>query len=325
MAGTGARVNAGQPIRVHAIYAVLGEVPLFNASLASIYPFVSGVTVITGHDRDWMGQHRDASSLVATILDREIDPERKIDLIVTSEINEARARNRAMDYAAPRGRSTRVVRQHEHDPGFMAPDYFLIIDADEIYEATDLQRLIDFVARERRRVYRVPCVRYFKRWNYRIDGFEWAFAFVRSDWRIQEIRGRKACLWRRGLPASLVCRAVPNLAFGDSSTSRPKWVCFITEATSDRAPGSAESWARLVMQVKWTRIGSPRYGTTGRLRPPTSIRRFHGSSQAWRESRRRHFPSRSVDDGGHRSIWIRDYHYPRTGGDDRRDRRLSPP
>jgi hypothetical protein len=184
---------------VHAIYAVLDEVPLFRASVASIYPFVSGITVITAHDRDWMGAPRAASSLVATILARDVDPERKIDLIVTSEINEARARNRAMDYAAPRARSVRVVRQHDHDPGFAPPDYFLIVDADEIYEAADLQRLIAYVARDRRRVYRVPCVRYFKRWNYRIAGYEWAFAFVRADWRIRHIRGRRASFGRRAL------------------------------------------------------------------------------------------------------------------------------
>jgi hypothetical protein len=202
------------PLRVHAIYAVLDEVPLFRASVASIYPYVSGITVITAHDRDWMGEQRDASSLVATILDREIDPERKIDLIVTSEINEARARNRAMDYAAPRDRSVRVVRQHDHDPGFTPPDYFLIIDADEIYEATDLRRLIEYVAKRRRRVYRVPCVRYFKRWNYRITGYEWAFAFVRADWRIQHIRGRKAPLWRRALAR------VPGVPLGLQSRLR---------------------------------------------------------------------------------------------------------
>ncbi|HXY93221.1 MAG TPA: hypothetical protein VEP49_12140 [Acidimicrobiia bacterium] len=205
-------MNEALPLRVHAIYAVLDEVPLFRASVASIYPYVSGITVITAHDRDWLGERREPGRLVSTILGRHLDPERKIDLIVTNEINEARARNRAMDYAAPRSRSVRVVRQHDRDPGFEPPDYFLIIDADEIYEGVAMERLIAYVARDRRRVYRVPCVRYFKRWNYRIEGYEWAFAFVRADWRIQHIRGRRANIVRRGaahipgMPAAAAAR-----------------------------------------------------------------------------------------------------------------------
>ena len=66
---------ADTQLRVHAIYAVLGEFPLFEASLASIYPFVSGVTVITSHDLDWTGAHRAPSPLVAAILDRQVDPD----------------------------------------------------------------------------------------------------------------------------------------------------------------------------------------------------------------------------------------------------------
>ena len=54
------------PLRVHAIYAVLDEVPLFRASVASIYPYVSGITVITAHDRDIL---RDLLSLAPPGID----------------------------------------------------------------------------------------------------------------------------------------------------------------------------------------------------------------------------------------------------------------
>jgi hypothetical protein len=205
-------VSDPRRLRIHAIYAVLDDVELFRASVRSIYDHVDRITVITTHDRDWMANARPANPLVATVLCRDLDPDRKIDLIVTSETNEARARNRAMDYAAPRRKSLAVERQSVVDHDYEPPDYFLIIDADEIYEAADFERLVVHVAEERRPCYRVACVRYFRRWNYRVEGYEWAFAFVRADWRIEHIRGRKASFPRRaaarvpGMPAGLRAR-----------------------------------------------------------------------------------------------------------------------
>src|SRR6185436_12739632 len=98
------------------------------------YDHVGGITVITTHDRDWHGQPRDAGELVALVLSRQLDPEHKIELAIVNETNEARSRNRAMDLAAPRATSLRVRQQHAADGPHETPDYFLIIDADEIYE-----------------------------------------------------------------------------------------------------------------------------------------------------------------------------------------------
>jgi hypothetical protein len=199
-----------RPLRIHAIYAVLDDAELFSASLRSIYDHVDRITVTTTHDRDWHGVARGPSAITAAVLSRELDPERKIDLIVTSETNEARARNRAMDHAAPRPASRRVRREHELDAELVPPDYFLIIDADEIYEAEHLERLKAYVATERRALYRVACKRYFKRWNYRVAGHEWAVCFVRSDTRLPYLRMRKVALPRRvlakvpGMPARAI-------------------------------------------------------------------------------------------------------------------------
>jgi hypothetical protein len=193
------------PLRLHAVYVVLDEVALFRASVASIYSSVERITVVTAHDRDWAGTPRAPSGIVATVLDRECDPDRKIDLIVMSETNEARARNRAMDFAAPRSASLRVRRQHDRDPSYLSPDYFLIVDADEIYEAGTLERLSTYISRDRKPLYRVPCVRYFKRWNYRIDGHEWTIALVRADQRLPYLRLRRPSVVRR------VAARVPRL------------------------------------------------------------------------------------------------------------------
>lgn len=188
-----------RPIRLHAIYVALDEPALFRASVASIYDHVDRITVSTTHDRDWRGAPRDPSAITAMVLGRDLDPERKIDLIVSSETNEARSRNRAMDYAAPRRSSMRVRREHDRDDAYVSPDYFLIVDADEVYEGADLERLKAYVAEERRPLYRVPCVRYFKRWNYRITGHEWAITLVRADQRLPYLRKRNVNLGRRGL------------------------------------------------------------------------------------------------------------------------------
>jgi hypothetical protein len=191
-------VSRRSRLRLHAIYAVLDDVALFRASVRSVYEHVDRITVITTHDVDWRGLPREPSGLVSTVLARDLDPDRKIDLIVTSERNEARERNRAMDYAAPRRESWDVRRQSADDPGFEPPDYFLIIDADEIYEEGALERLSEYVDRDGRRpIYRVPCVRYFKRWNYRVDGYEWPVALVRADRRLEHLRARRANLARR--------------------------------------------------------------------------------------------------------------------------------
>ncbi|HEY7107535.1 MAG TPA: hypothetical protein VH986_14100 [Acidimicrobiia bacterium] len=195
-------------LRLHAIYAVLDDVRLFQASLASIYPFVESITVVTTHDRDWKRVERMPSEIPAVILSRDLDPDRKIDLIVTNETNEARTRNRVMDFAAPRAHSLEVKPQHRGDHALQVPDYFLIVDADEIYEEGAIDRIKGYVARDRLPLYRVPCVRYFKRWNYRIEGFEWAVSLVRADQRLPYLRQRTQPLLRRvasrvpGLPAS---------------------------------------------------------------------------------------------------------------------------
>lgn len=175
-------------MRVHAIYAVLNDPDLFRASLASIYDHVDGVTVTTGYDRDWQGAAYSEEGIVDAILSREIDPDRKVDLIVGWEPNESRSRNRAMDFADPSNRSRKVLVQHAADRPPPSVDYFWIIDADEIYEAASIERIKSYVAHGRGRYYQVPAVQYFKSWNHRVDGYEWFTAFVRADKRVGSSR-----------------------------------------------------------------------------------------------------------------------------------------
>jgi hypothetical protein len=186
-------------LSLHAVYTVAGDADLFRASLASVYADVDGVTVVTGHDRDWMGRTRDPGSLAAWLLGREGDPERKVTLVVLDERNEARTRNRAMDLAAPRRASLAVEPQSPSDRPPRPPDYFLIVDADEIYEGGTLGRLKEHARQRRRPVYRVAARRYFKRWNWRVGGLEWLTVLVRADIRLTWLRNRRIALARRAL------------------------------------------------------------------------------------------------------------------------------
>lgn len=197
---------SSKPLRLHAIYLVLGDAAFLEASVRSIYEWVDGITVVTTYDRDWCGKTRPPDDAVRMVLERLFDPDRKIDLIIASETNEARSRNRAMDFANPTHRSRRVRKQHAGDLPLPQPDYFLIIDPDEIYDVDGVQRLAEYASRDRLPIYRVAAHRYFKRWIYRVDGFEWSTALVRADMRLKSLRNWEPAFWRR------VARAAPGLS-----------------------------------------------------------------------------------------------------------------
>jgi hypothetical protein len=189
----------GDPIRIHAIYAVAGDEDLFPASLRSIYGQVDGITVITGYDRDWSGAARSSDRLVDLLLHGGLDPERRVQLVIERETNEARSRNRAMDFAAGTAASRRVRRQSDTDRPLVPPDYFLIIDADEVYEAGAIDRLRAYAARRPRAVYRIGARRYFKRWTYRVTGLEYSISLVRADVRLPYLRRTLVPAPRRAL------------------------------------------------------------------------------------------------------------------------------
>ena len=68
-----------------------------------------------------------------------------------------------------------------------------------------------------RRIYRIPAVRYFKRWNYRVTGHEWSVSLVRADVRLPYLRRlcvprlRRAIARVPGLP-----RRLRDLALGST-------------------------------------------------------------------------------------------------------------
>src|SRR4051812_1244285 len=72
----------------HAIYLVLNDFQLSPASWRSIYPHIPGAPVVTSHDRDRYGRAVVPDATLDALLTRELDPERKVNVIVCTEGSE---------------------------------------------------------------------------------------------------------------------------------------------------------------------------------------------------------------------------------------------
>lgn len=157
-------------LRVHAIVLALNEEAFIANQLSALYPFCSGISVLTQFDRDWYGKSV-IPDRTAAIVTEFHDPEGKIQLVLRRFPDEAAARNSEMLALAARPHrgvmshgspDQRIARFHD------APDYFLIVDADEIYDSQTLPRMIDFLALRRPRGMRVHGFNYVQTWNRRV-------------------------------------------------------------------------------------------------------------------------------------------------------------
>lgn len=157
-------------LRVHAICLALNEEPFIGLQLRTLYSFCSGISVLTQYDRDWYGNPVAPDRTLQIVADFP-DPEGKIHLVLRRFPDEAAARNHEMLAIAchraanvqPHGRKLADIRAF-HSP----PDYFLIVDADEIYDVETLPRILDHLARRRPRGLRVMGHNYVGSWNRRV-------------------------------------------------------------------------------------------------------------------------------------------------------------
>lgn len=182
------------PIRVHAICLALNEEVFIDDQLKTLYPFCSGISVLTQYDRDWYGNRIAPDGTITRVLSHP-DPDGKISLVVRRWRDETAARNhelialssRADRGVVPHGGAVDEIRRF-HEP----PDYFLIVDADEFYDVDTLGQVIEYVAATRPRAMRMHMHNYTRTWNRRIPKNEaptCSFAFVRpgvlfQKWRI---------------------------------------------------------------------------------------------------------------------------------------------
>jgi hypothetical protein len=152
----------------HAIYVVLNDGEFFPASLRSIYPHITGATVITSYDRDRWDQPMAPDSIIPRILSRELDPDRKVNVIACTEVSEARLRNRAMALALPPRRARRVLPYDKTTTRIVDPDLFWIVDADEVYDDDDVARMKEYVRTHSASTYLMWANSYWRSWNWRV-------------------------------------------------------------------------------------------------------------------------------------------------------------
>jgi hypothetical protein len=157
-------------LRIHAICLALNEIAFIENQLRTLYPFCSGISVITQFDRDWYGEPVVPDGTAEAVL-RFPDPQGKIHLSVRRGQDEAAARNSEMLFFGRRATS-RIKQSHsrrlaETKAFYGAPDYFLIVDADELYDVETLPRILKYLAERRPRGMRVWGYNYALTWNRR--------------------------------------------------------------------------------------------------------------------------------------------------------------
>ena len=157
-------------MKIHAICLALNEEPFMVPLLDSLYPFCSGISIMSQYDRDWYGNRVEPDKTIENVLSYP-DPEGKIRLVIRRWKDEAVARNHEMlsVASAPHqgvqyhgAASDRVTEFHE------TPDYFLIVDADEIFDTDTCGSIIDYLNKRRPRGMRVTGYQYLWTWNQRI-------------------------------------------------------------------------------------------------------------------------------------------------------------
>lgn len=159
-----------QKLRVHAILIALNEEDFISENLRVLYPHCSGISVITQYDRDYYGKHVVPDQTVQKALSFD-DPEGKIHVVIRRYNDETASRNHEME--AILTDSSKNIQSHGvllekikefHKP----PDYFLIVDADEIYDVETLPSILDYLAKKKPNGMRVSAYEYGWNWNRRV-------------------------------------------------------------------------------------------------------------------------------------------------------------
>jgi hypothetical protein len=156
-------------LKIHAIIIALNEEDFIIETIKPLYNYCSGISVVTQYDRDYYSKKVIPDSTVYNVLNYP-DPEGKIHLVVRRYNDETASRNHEM--AAILSNASKGILSHgvpiEHVQAFhSAPDYFLICDADEIYDIETLPHIIDYLQYKKPRGMRISGYNYFLNWNRR--------------------------------------------------------------------------------------------------------------------------------------------------------------
>jgi len=179
-------------MKITAIIVVLNDAEFITPCIRAIYDFVDQISIQTNYDRGWNGSLISPDDTVKKIL--EIPDEKgKISLHVMRMPDDAFARNQLM-------RSATYKLNHKYLPVFPddqrikmlcePPDYFWIIDADEIYDPLTISGILKYLTAEKPNILRIHGVTYFKSWNYKISPSYWFChaGFIKPGNMIYDIR-----------------------------------------------------------------------------------------------------------------------------------------
>jgi hypothetical protein len=157
-------------LRIHAICLALNEDTFITELLKSLYPFCSGISVLSQYDRDWYRHPICPDNTVTKLLEFP-DPDGKIHLVIRKYRDETAARNHemlALNGRCANGILTHGVPKSEVLASHEEPDYFLIVDADEIYDMDTFGRILAHLQQKKPRGMRVLGYNYVRTWNRRV-------------------------------------------------------------------------------------------------------------------------------------------------------------
>lgn len=172
-------------LRIHAICLALNEEPFIEACLDSIYDHCSGISVISQYDRDYYDNPVTPDRTVERVLNFP-DPSGKINMVVRRYKDETVARNHEMKAILTRpyeGVKSHGVPMERIKEFHQRPDYFLIVDADEIYDKTTFPNIVEYLEKKKPQGMRISAFQYGFTWNERIPphiGGHHHFGFIKA-------------------------------------------------------------------------------------------------------------------------------------------------
>lgn len=172
-------------MRVHAIIIALNEEDFILETIKPLYSVCSGISVITQYDRDYYGKSIEPDSTVDKVL-RYPDPTGKIHLVVRKYNDETASRNHEMKSIlvdASKGIMSHGVLRDKIETFHLPPDYFLICDADEIYDIESVEAIFAYLEVKKPRGMRVSAYEYIGNWNRRIQKEKYVhhqFGFIKA-------------------------------------------------------------------------------------------------------------------------------------------------
>ena len=180
-------------MRIHAIIIALNEEDFIAETIKPIYNLCSGISVITQYDRDYYGKSIIPDNTVNKVLSYP-DPEGKIQLVVRRYNDETASRNHemmALMCDASKGIISHGTPMEQIKKFHETPDYFLICDADEIYDIDTFPAIVDYLKTKKPRGMKVSAYNYFFTWNRRMPREEYVhhhFGFVKAGLLFEQRR-----------------------------------------------------------------------------------------------------------------------------------------